>query len=470
MRRKAFRWWLGAHSMLLASPFSSQSRVQTLSAGCGTGPTPQGNLKLRFMRARVVPFRGGYLVGSKRSRAVRMLLCAATVALGLLAAWPAVAGAATQVTFSWDRPARSVDTDADGLPDPRNTADEVSAPFTVHVDACASGADGGAITEYRWRSAGSTPKDTSSCETTLQFAGEGTFALTLTIVAPGGNASVTKPVKVDDLLIVSLGDSFASGEGNPHSFGLGNGLLPFPVNVKWQAEDDTGASRCHRSAYSGSALAAAWLEDHDPKSSVTFVQLACSGAKIEDQHLNGDRATGDAFHHEGGLLDPYRGVEPQVIGLTTEEPPQVDHAAQVTGSRDVDAMTVSIGGNDLHFSSIIKDCLIGHASRLKNGNLSGCDVPTVPAPPDCGSAEGDGKCAGVDEYKQQLALLPGRFNRLAARLTSTFGDRLPSSRVFLMEYPSQTRCDDGEVCPLFDPLISMRESKWADATVLPGLD
>jgi CSLREA domain-containing protein len=397
----------------------------------------------------------------------RRALRFAAIAGALLCAWPVADAAASTATFSWDRPPRYVDTNADGLPDPRNTTEEINAPFTVHVNACAST---GGISEYQWRSPGSTPKNTPNCDTTLTFAQEGTFPLTLTVVSASGNSSATKNVIIKDLLIVSLGDSFASGEGNPHSFGLGNGLLPFPVNVKWQAEDDTGASRCHRSAYAGSALAAAWLEDHDPQTSVTFVQLACSGAKIEDQHLFGDLASGDAYYHEGGLLDPYRGVEPRAIGLTSEEPPQVDHAADITGSRSVDAMTISIGGNDLHFSSIIKDCLMGHASRLKNGDLRGCDVPSVPAPPDCGSQDGAGKCAGVDEYNQQLALLPGRFSRLAARLSSEFGSRLPASRVFMLEYPSQTRCDDGEVCPLFDPLISMRESKWADSVVLPGLN
>ena len=385
----------------------------------------------------------------------------------LLVLWPAANAMAATATFSWDRPARYADTNGDGLPDPRNTTEEVNAPFTVHVNACGST---GSISQYQWRSPGSAPKDTGTCETTLDFPAEGTFPLTLTAVSPEGNASTTKNVVVNDLLIVSLGDSFASGEGNPISYGLGNGLVPLPINVKWQAEDDTGASRCHRSPYAGSALAADWLESHDPKTSVTFVQLACSGAKIEDQHLFGDRGKFSDFKHEGGLLDPYEGVEPRNIGLTSEEAPQVDHAAQITATRPVDAMTVSIGGNDLHFSSIIKDCLVGHASRLKNADLRGCDVPTVPTPPDCGSALGDGKCAGVDEFNQQLALLPGRFNRLATRLNTKFGARLPASHVFLMEYPSQTRCDDGEVCPLFDPLISMKESKWADSVVLPGLN
>lgn len=402
--------------------------------------------------------------------AVRPLLRLVLFAFAFLLVVPAVpAEAAPSVSFTWTRPDRYVDTDGDGLPDPRNTEASINAPFTARMNACASSADGATISQYRWRSPGNAANvDTTNCRATLAFNGEGTFPVTLTIVTPSGQFSATQDVMIDDLLIISLGDSFASGEGIPHSYGLGNGLIPLPVNVKWQAEDDTGASRCHRSAYAGSALAAAWLEANDPKTSVTFVHLACSGAKIEDQQLWGDRARLGYFH-EGGMLDPYRGVVPQSIGSTSEEPPQVDQAAAITGTRQVDAMTLSIGGNDLHFSNIIKDCLVGHASRLLQGDLRGCDVPESPTF-DCGSAEGEGECAGVDTYNEQIARLPGRFDRLATRLSAEFGSRLDPSRVLLMEYPNPTRCDDGEVCPMLDPLISLRESRWADRVVLPGLN
>ena len=59
-----------------------------------------------------------------------------------------------------------------------------------------------------------------------------------------------------------MGDSNASGEGNP----LPDGSW---VNI-----------RCHRSDVSGHALAAARIEDDDPYSSVTYLSFACTGAKI----------------------------------------------------------------------------------------------------------------------------------------------------------------------------------------------
>jgi hypothetical protein len=394
--------------------------------------------------------------------------CIALVLAGLLP--PAVAAAPT-ATWTWSRPQRYTDTNGDGLRDPRNTASLVSAPFTVAVNACASTGDGQEL-RYEWRSSGSTNVDTSSCQGTLSFANEGTFSVTLTVVTSGGaRASSTQTVTVNDLLIVSLGDSFASGEGNPHSYGLFDGFIPLPVNVKWG--DDVPAlsgdkSQCHRSAYAGSALAAAWLEEKDPRTSVTFVHLACSGAKIEDQTLWGDYAGMMRYHKEGGLLDPYRGVNVPTGSGVGDRRPQVDEAATVTGTRTVDAMTVSIGGNDVHFASIIKDCMI---------DREGCDVPDTPNPTQpaddpgfCGSQLGDGRCSGVDVFNEQIARLPARFDRLADRLTESFGSRLAPERLLLLEYPSQTRCDDGKVCPIMDPVISLKETTWADTAVLPRLN
>jgi len=73
-------------------------------------------------------------------------------------------------------------------------------------------------------------------------------------------------VKLEDFLIVGLGDSNASGEGNPDVPGLARPL--------W--ED----FRCDRSAQSYQARAASAIEKASDHSSVTFVHLACSGASF----------------------------------------------------------------------------------------------------------------------------------------------------------------------------------------------
>ena len=70
--------------------------------------------------------------------------------------------------------------------------------------------------------------------------------MTLTVRGRGGEARLGhQDREVDDLLIASLGDSIASGEGNPDIQGPSRRV---------------GAQACHRSSYAGPAQAARWLE------------------------------------------------------------------------------------------------------------------------------------------------------------------------------------------------------------------
>jgi hypothetical protein len=354
---------------------------------------------------------------------------------------------APAASFTWSRPDRYRDTSGDGFRDSATTSEDISAPFTVRLSACGSSGDGSTITQYQWRSAAFTPVDTAECAITVPFAAEGSYSVQLTILTSGGNATVTHPVTVNDLLVVSLGDSYASGEGNPHSFGYPEIGLPLPIDITW--EDRI----CHRSAYAGPAQAAAWLEEKDPKTSVTFVHLACSGAKIEDQELPGD-VRGPYNNVQpalGGLLDPYEGQEVTEWLHPPTFPAQVDAAAALTGARPVDAMTVSIGGNDVQFAGIVKDCIV---------NVIGCHIDSdAPPNPD-----------GIDILDQYLPLLSARYDRLAQRLQSQFGSRLVSDDVFMTEYPDPTRCNDGGVCSMIPGVITRPEGIWASGTVLPQLN
>ena len=73
-------------------------------------------------------------------------------------------------------------------------------------------------------------------------------------------------VVVRNWLIVALGDSNGSGEGNPP--------FDFP--------------QCDRSIASSQYRAAQYVEDHDPRSSVTLLWASCSGARIEHLWLSYD--------------------------------------------------------------------------------------------------------------------------------------------------------------------------------------
>jgi len=118
------------------------------------------------------------------------------------------------------------------------------------------------------------------------------------------------------------------------------------------------ALRCHRSMLSGQARAALMLEKADPHTSVTFLHLACSGATIAEG-LNGKYGGQDL----GGILDPL--LNPKINSSFTGIPaqpkivPQLDAAVQKILGREVDALVISIGGNDVSFSDIIKYCIEG---------------------------------------------------------------------------------------------------------------
>src|SRR5262249_25523828 len=117
-----------------------------------------------------------------------------------------------------------------------------------------------------------------------------------------------------DWLIVAMGDSNGSGQGNP----------PY------------AEARCDRSTVSYQYQIAQYIEDNDPRSSVTFVWASCSGARSDQLWKNS-----------------YEGQEPSRNVML---PPQIDQVKDVIGSRKPDAVILSIGINDLYFGAIMGFC------------------------------------------------------------------------------------------------------------------
>jgi lysophospholipase L1-like esterase len=118
---------------------------------------------------------------------------------------------------------------------------------------------------------------------------------------------------------VALGDSYSSGEGN----------APFYAN------SDTASDQCHRSPEAYPALLSAKL------TSLNFVFAACSGATTGNVWESGDA--------------------PETVATDPEEL-QINHLTSGTK-----VVTISIGGNDLGFSNVIKACIewIGCANAAK---------------------------------------------------------------------------------------------------------
>lgn len=111
--------------------------------------------------------------------------------------------------------------------------------------------------------------------------------------------SVSKVIKPDHITIVALGDSYASGEGNPDAPGQWKSSLKIRPNggIAWLRQKNKLMSRsekfgvthkrwlddtCHRSFYSYQSLIALKLASDNPKALVSFLHYACTGAEVFD--------------------------------------------------------------------------------------------------------------------------------------------------------------------------------------------
>jgi hypothetical protein len=215
----------------------------------------------------------------------------------------------------------------------------------VTLDACATdpGAHG-RIERYAWtltqpmpnRLPGASYELVSDwCEARLAVPQLGAYRVSLVAHSPQGTTlSASTTIHLRDLLVVSLGDSMASGEGNPDV--KGDYLFPeggIRTEATWM---DQG---CHRSRRGAPPRAAEKLETADPRATVSFISLACTGAEIT--HLTRTRQS-----DVNGQL----------------RPPQLDAMqallCRVDCNRPVDVLYLSIGINDLNFSGILEACVL----------------------------------------------------------------------------------------------------------------
>ncbi|HVM19112.1 MAG TPA: hypothetical protein VM307_04060, partial [Egibacteraceae bacterium] len=381
------------------------------------------------------------------------MLLTLTVLLGLLPGTASAANGQSPIArIDWSRPDRYRDIDADGFRDPANTPAQINAPFTVQLDACASDPDGATITSYRWTVDGVAGDAMAQCKTTVSVAAAGAHTVRLDITtSTGGTAIKTDTVDVVDVLVVSVGDSVASGEGNPHGTEYIVDTDIKGKQVKIPSDGVWGDERCHRSADAGPALAARYLEQADAKTSVTFVHVACSGAKIADPLFGFPPPTNaPAPPPLGGLLHPYEGIEPDPALPTL--PPQLDQVADLVGSRSIDALFMSIGANDMEFSSIVKNCLL---------DMVGCHLHDEVFPePDA-----------IEVFEQKLPLLDGLYDELATAMNDKLGAVLDPGDVYITEYFDPMRCNDGKVCdPTIPALLTKDEGTWAAGIVVPQLN
>jgi hypothetical protein len=362
----------------------------------------------------------------------------------------------------------------------RNTYDPtfVHSAFRLHFDGCPSAEERAATqpprqtaNTYQWEFPGRT-LSARDCQVSHDFPQEGTYSVTLRIVGPAGAGVIggpfTQEVTVKDFLIVSIGDSYASGEGNPDVFQrVKYNFFGFPETdrpARWADK------RCHRSAYAGAAQAALAVEARDPKTSVTFLSFACSGATVDTPYRAGGDALdpyvpGDPAKPIGtGVLGPYRGVDPpdaDTFSIANSVPPQIKQVADTVGNRTIDALFVSGGGNDIGFGPIATVCVL-----FKN-----CTEQQVFRTYDATGAPV--KVSLRQRASSDIAALDDKYDRLAACLRPTGRAcvvktqhedeqstlQLPPlnpTNVYITQYPDQTKNSSGATCQsMLDDIIPL---------------
>ncbi len=285
------------------------------------------------------------------------------------------------------------------------------------------------------------------------------------IAPPDERLAYEQPVYIKDYLIISIGDSFASGEGNPDIPRQASSGNP----ARWQDE------RCHRSATAGPAQAALEIERNDRHTSVTFLSFACSGATVgrpvydpigfdwvppffflePDEHK--PRGT--------GMLGRYRGQQvPDTLGYPADNSQVETYAAYIPSQinqlrtaltppdarppRAPDALIMSGGGNDIYFVDIAEACLVTgdcfqNAAMFESPGSAGWSIDTL-VKRALGNAIGSPDTNLKVSYRQLSDALNG--------LTVNNVNVKPR-HIYITEYPDMGRDDNGNSCRMLDDIF-----------------
>jgi hypothetical protein len=396
-------------------------------------------------------------------------------------------------TLDWAMPDRfGRDLDNDGILDVPNTLDYVQnvteggagvsvALFTVSLIPVLTSWNAEDVTEYKWsicHPSWDAPAERIERSPSFELA-EDDYQVTLTLTDRfGRRASTTKTIFVEDILIVALGDSYSSGEGNPDqpivkdrhpAFWLdGFGGVPSAYgSIAEQINASQNHARSHRSGLAWAAQAALKIERADPRSSVTFVFLAASGATISK-----------------GVIGRYEGVDNEVSVPLADPamPSQISETKRLVKNRSIDALTISIGGNDMGFANILvalmlhshtachfmPDCLTygDIENAMKTGKWEDLHIPVLMSggmsvmsffTGGSGSIE-LGNTPGLNKLYDEFDKMAQKFSQLNVK------------NVYFIEYPDPSL--NGSVCSeILDDItgsakIDLDEANWARVHVL----
>jgi len=349
-------------------------------------------------------------------------------------------------------------------------------------------------------SAGGESIITQACGTPIVLAAPYPDGLSVRVEI-GGITVASTEIKVRDIFVVGIGDSFGSGEGNPDvpvrfspertiAYGKGSetgDLSGYPARVgAWKQVGDKAFvdanarwldQACHRSLYSYQMRAALELAVEDPHRSVTYAGFACSGAEVTwglflrykgnewvplPPDLSQISAVADAqcgkeqarlqdmpeAYHIHGAISELQG------GLVLSKCP-ADRA------RRIDLLMMSVGGNDIGFARLVANAVLSDSSLVRS--LGGWF----------------GQVHGNKESQELLDRLDERYKAMNRALHGNL--HIPwdeSDRVILTGYPPFALLDDaGAICrdgnagmEVFDEFAITQKAALSSAWLADKLD
>ncbi|QEI06593.1 hypothetical protein FXN63_12690 [Pigmentiphaga aceris] len=286
----------------------------------------------------------------------------------------------------------------------------------------------------------------------------------VSLVAESGVLQGNLSGVVRDLTLVGIGDSYASGEGNPDRPAVNtvhlSGHMSESGAVNFSALSGFGwtktylpntsaewlDAKCNRSIYSYQVMSAAYIAAKNPKTLVRFAHWSCTGAEVFDGLLFPQGITpkvDSAGLSQAGIpsqldqlvsalcktqtgrkvidLSPYekyRSIDPK------QRVRHYNAMACPTGNlKKPDAILLSVGGNDVHFGRVVMHVLApaGGGPLWREGGLR------VISPMSPGEAS----------EALQNGWLRQRYDILDSVLLAQFGDiTAPMPSVFQLNYPN----------------------------------
>ena len=313
---------------------------------------------------------------------------------------------------------------------------------------------------------------TADGETTTKKLKQGEYNVTLTLIlSDGTTVPINQQVTVRDILIVDMGESYASGEGNPdvtitNAGGSADGALKAYADQMWAQSmspdmtldtSTTGMTNenaeAHRSTYAGSSQAAYNIQQADPHISVTYVMVAISGAKMLDgmfgPKMNGNEHTDKPVGSLG----------------------EIDELAAILNGRHPDIIYMSMGGDDA--PGTIADPLTGVPQPTGLGDLiadfleEASKVNNDPA-----QIEAWERNTVQPAITEGLSELKSNF----AKLASTLQQRFSPNYVIQSDYPNPTEGDNGTPIAIGQDIaghkleITQQMSQWLTGHLIDPLN